>query len=70
MHGTLLEVGKSRVGHLNVTVDRNSARCLIGLVSDEITPYQVDATPRKTDQGCEFLVQPIGDRFKCEHTFP
>jgi hypothetical protein len=68
MHGSLLEVGKSTITHLDITVDGNGSWGLISLITYEITTYQVDTTSGETDQGREFLVETIWDRLQGEYT--
>jgi hypothetical protein len=49
MHSSLLEVGEPTIRNLNITIDGNGARCLIRLITYEITAYQVDTTSWETD---------------------
>jgi len=61
VHSSLLEVGETTVGDLDITVDGDGARGLISLVTNEITADQVDAAAWKTDKSSEFLIEAIGD---------
>ena len=61
VHSSLLEVGETTVGDLDITVYGDGARSLISLVTNEITTDQVDAATWKTDKSSEFLIEAIGD---------
>jgi transketolase C-terminal domain/subunit len=61
VHSSLLEVGETTVGDLDITVYGDGARSLISLVTNEITTDQVDAATWKTDKSSEFLIKAIGD---------
>jgi hypothetical protein len=61
VHSSLLEVRKATVGDLDVTVDGDGTRGLIGLVSNKVTADQVDTASGKTYQSCEFLIETVGN---------
>jgi hypothetical protein len=42
MNRALLEVDEARVRHLHVRINRDAARCLIGVIADEFAADQVD----------------------------
>ena len=61
VQGALLEVHEARVRHLNVGVDRDAARCLICLVTNELATDQVERGLRERHQGRELLIEPVWD---------
>jgi hypothetical protein len=56
MHSSLLKVGEATVRHLHITVDGDGSRGLISLISYEVTAYQVDTAPWKTDKSTKLLI--------------
>ena len=63
MHGALLEIRKSAVRDLKVTVDRYASCGMISFITDKITADQVYGTSREPDQCGELLIKPIRNRF-------
>ena len=63
MHGALLEIRKSAIRNLKVTVDCYASCGMISLITDKITADQVYRSSREPDQGGELLIKPIWNRF-------
>ena len=69
MHSSLLEVGEFSVRTLEIWIDRNYTSCVICLISNKFTTYQIYGGGRKTYKTCEFLIQFVWDWLQTENTF-
>jgi len=67
VHSSLSEVRKPTVRDLGVRVDRNQAGSLVLLITDEVTPQEVEGSLRKRNDSYKLLLQVVWDGVETYH---
>ena len=67
VEGSLLEIGEPAVRNLHIRIYADAPRGVVGFISYQVTPYQVQGAIREADQRYEFLVEVVGNGLESEH---